>query len=156
MTTNVATVPRTHVRRSGLVRVAAPVETAFPLFTPLGEKLWAPGWDPAFHHPADGTPVAGMAFSTANSDGAPTHWVLVDWDPERHVVRYARMTPGLRVGTVEVTCRTAGPAATAAQITYDLTAISDVGDADLATWTKEWFAGFLQEWEGEIARALGK
>lgn len=155
MNSTVATVPRAHVRRSGLVRVAAPIETAFPLFTPLGEKVWAPGWDPEFHHPADGTPVAGMAFSTTNPDGPPTHWVLIDWDPERHAVRYARMTPGLRVGTVEVACRIDGPAATAAQITYDLTAIDDAGDEDLAGWTQPWFDGFLREWEGQIARAIG-
>jgi len=136
------------------LRVAAPVEQAFELFTPLGERRWVAGWAPELHHPPGGEPVAGAVFTTAGEDGLLTHWVLVDWEPERHRVRYARITPGRRAGTVEVRCEATGAASTVVRVTYELTALGDAGDADLAGWSEAWFAGYLAGWERDIARGL--
>jgi len=147
---------RAHVRRTGEVAVALPLERAFPLFTAEGERLWAPGWDPVAQWPADGSPAAGAVFSTAGGDGRVTLWVVVDWEPERFRVRYARVTPGLRAGTVEVECRAASDSSTIARVTYDLVSLSSEGDADLATWTDDWYLGFLGDWEREIAAALSR
>jgi hypothetical protein len=145
---------RIHLRRTGEVTVALPLERAFPLFTPEGERLWAPGWDPVAHYPAAGSPVEGAVFSTIGDDGLTTLWVIVDWQPERHRVRYARITPARRAGTVEVECRTRGGGATVARVTYELTALSPEGDAELAGWTESWYRRFLAEWEEQIAAAL--
>jgi hypothetical protein len=147
---------RTQVRRTGEVVVALPLERAFPLVTADGERLWAPGWEPVVHWPGDGSPAAGAVFSTAGHDGVATHWVVVDWEPARHRVRYARVTPGLRAGTVEVECRASGPASTIARVTYDLVALSAAGDADLASWSAEWYRDFLAGWERDIAAALAR
>jgi len=146
--------PRAHLRRSGSLRVAAPVERAFELFTPLGERRWVAGWAPELHHPPGGEPVAGGVFTTSGEDGSQTHWVLVDWEPERHRVRYARITPGRRAGTVEVRCAAAGAASTDVQVTYELTALTDAGDAELAAWSEAWYAEYLAGWERDIARHL--
>jgi hypothetical protein len=147
---------RLHLRRTGEVAVPLPVERAFPLFTAEGERFWVPGWNPVAHWPADGSPAAGAVFSTAGDDGSVTHWVVVDWEPERHRVRYARVTPGLRAGTVEVECRAAGASSAIARVTYDLVSLSAEGDDDLAGWTEEWYRGFLAGWEREIAAALSR
>lgn len=145
---------RAHLRRTGRLHVAAPVGPAFELFTPLGEKLWVAGWSPEFHHPPGGEPVAGAVFTTAGADGLTTDWVLVDWQPERYRVRYARITPGRRAGTVEVCCEVAGASSTVVRVTYELTALGDAGDADLATWTEAWYAEYLAGWERDIAQRL--
>jgi hypothetical protein len=55
---------------------------------------------------------------------------------------------------VEVVCSPGARATTVATVTYELTALSPEGDADLATWTGSWFAGYLAEWEAQIAAAL--
>ena len=116
------------------------------------EKRWVEGWNPTFHHPASGEASAGAVFSTGEGAGA-THWVIVDWRPLEHQVRYARVTPESRAGTVSVTCTpSADGGATEVEVTYQLAATSDAGDAELATWTPEWFAGFLGEWEAAIGR----
>ncbi len=146
--------PRTHLRRTGSLRVAAPVERAFELFTPQGERGWVAGWSPEFHHPPGGEPIAGAVFTTAGEDGSRTHWVLIDWEPERHRVRYARITPGRRAGTVDVRCAEAGTASSVVRVTYELSALSEAGDADLAGWSEAWYAEFLAGWERDIARYL--
>jgi hypothetical protein len=150
----VVPVSRRHVSLTGEVRVGAPLTDAFPLFTPEGERVWAPGWDPEHHHPAGGETVRGGVFTTPGDDGRTTIWVVVDWNPESCSVRYARVTPGLRAGTVAVACRAAGAEATVARVTYELAALTPEGDAELANWTELWYAGFLAEWEAQIATAL--
>jgi len=143
-----------HVLRTGRVAVATSPELAFDLFTPLGERRWAPGWEPRFLYPADGGPRVGATFTTRAEDGRETIWMILDWVPAEHRVRYARVTPGLKTGTVEVVCTPGARTTTVATATYELTALSPEGDADLATWTAGWFAGYLQEWETQIAAAL--
>jgi hypothetical protein len=147
--------PRLHLRRTGTVTVPAALDRAFELFTPLGEKLWVAGWDPVFHHPADGAPRAGGVFTTAPGHGAETIWMVLDWLPEEHRVRYARVTPGSRTGTVEVSCAAADDGTTRVTVTYELTALTSEGDAELATWTEAWYADYLAGWQRQIEEHLG-
>jgi hypothetical protein len=98
-----------------------------------------PGWDPQFAAEEDTSP--GTTFTT---HGGRTHWVIADRTPAG--MRYARITPGVHAGTVEVRCEPAG-GATRAHVTYDLTG----RDVD------EFAAGFpamLAEWERLIAASL--
>jgi hypothetical protein len=133
--------------RHGTFHVPLPPDRALALFTPRGEREWAPGWDPDFPAgPSDDT-APGTAFITHHGD-APTYWVVTD-RTERSV-RYARVTPGVHAGTVEVRCDPHGDA-TRAQVTYDLTALGS--DHALARFGEHYDA-MLGEWERLIAAAL--
>lgn len=120
------------------LRVALSPERALHLFTPAGERAWAPGWDPRF--PAgergDGA-VPGTVFLTGESC-----WVVVDRTPDR--VRYARVLPGVRAGTVEVRLAPDGDG-TLAHVTYETTAL----DGD------DGFDPGIAHWEEAIAAVLG-
>ena len=122
---------------SHTLRVPLAPERALSLFTPVGERAWAPGWDPVF--PA-GEQGDGAASGTVFLTGAST-WVVVDREPDR--VRYARVTPGVRAGTIEVRLRADG-GETLADVTYETTALSD-----------EPFDPDIARWEEEISAALG-
>jgi hypothetical protein len=122
---------------SHTLRVPLPPERALHLFTPVGERAWAPGWDPVF--PA-GERGDGATPGTVFLTGAST-WVVVDREPGR--VRYARVTPGVRAGTVEVRLRPDGDE-TLADVTYVTTALND-----------EPFDPELAHWEPAIRAALG-
>ena len=119
---------------TGSLHVALPPERAASLFTPEGERSWAPGWAPEY--PADG-PV----FLTG---GGTTVWVEVG------ELRYARVTPGVQAGTVAVRLAPDGDG-TRADVTYDLTALS--GDADLAAFAAG-FDDMMAAWEQAIAATL--
>jgi hypothetical protein len=80
-----------------------------------------------------------------------TYWVVVGKEVDR--VRYARTTPGFAAGTVEVRLRDLDGQDTEADITYDLTALTEAGDAEL----DEFGSTFQQEigsWEGLIRRLV--
>jgi hypothetical protein len=121
------------------ISVALPPERAMHLFTPAGERLWVSHWEPRFPAGEHGDGSApGTVFLTGD-----THWVVVDRTPDR--VRYARVTPGVRAGTVEVVLRPDGEG-TLADVTYDITPLA--GDDD--------FEPAIHEWEPAIAAAIAR
>lgn len=142
--------PRRVVLR-GHVRVALPAERAFHLFTPAGERLWVDGWEPEFPAGEEGDGGAGGAVFVTGRGGREAIWVVVERDDRS--VRYARVTPGEWAGLVEVRCTPDGDGATAAEVTYDLTALGDAGHARLAELAAGYDA-YLAEWERLIAEAL--
>ena len=130
------------IQLTGTVDVPLPPTDALALFTPAGEREWVPGWDPAFPSREDTSP--GTTFLTHEH----TIWVIADRTPTS--MRYARITPGIHAGTVEVRCEPAG-SHTRAQVTYDLTALGDPTTLDRFA---DDYDGMLAEWERMISEAL--
>jgi hypothetical protein len=125
------------MKLSGTIHVPLPPDEAIALFTPEGERAWAPGWNPHHHSPT--------VFATDHG-GTDTLWVITDHEPRR--LRYARVTPGVHAGTVEICCQPDGDD-TRADVTYDLTALSlDALDPFAAGFNR-----MLAEWERMIAEA---
>src|SRR6185437_14633732 len=78
----------------------APLARVFPLFTALGEKAWARGWEPQL---LSGREERGSAFRTLH-DGRETTWIVVDYLPSAGRVSYARLVQGSNIGLVDVQC----------------------------------------------------
>jgi hypothetical protein len=133
------------------IRVDLPPDRAFHLFTPVGERLWADGWDP--HFPAgehgDGGAV-GTVFVTG-AHGRTTLWVVTHRTEDS--IGYARVTPGHLAGVVDVRLAATGDGAAEAEVGYDLTALTPDAEPE-----RERFAAgydeFLAEWERAIAAAV--
>jgi hypothetical protein len=138
-----------HVEHTGLVTVRRPLAEAFPLFTPEGERAWAPGWEPEYLHPPDGTPGPGLTFRT-RAGGEETLWYVARFDPVGGGAEYVRITPGSRLGTVTIQCEQADPGFTTVRVTYRLTAVSQAGNAALEAFNGPAFAEMMQEWERRI------
>jgi hypothetical protein len=67
-------------------------------------------------------------------------------------VRYARGTPGVSAGTVTVRCTPDGEA-TAAEVTYALTALGEEGERRLEHLAAD-YAAFVDGWARAIADRL--
>lgn len=143
-----------HVERSGSFTLPSPPERALARFTPEGERLWVPGWQPeTLHTPGADLDVEGAVFRTAAS-GEETLWIVLRLDREAGLAEYARITPGNRLGTVHVLCAPTANGGTEVRVTYRLTALSPAGDAVLASLSEEAYAGMLADWRTRVA-ALG-
>jgi hypothetical protein len=140
-----------HVVCRGIVRVASSPERALRYFTPEGERAWAPGWDPVYPAAPEDDTALGTVFVT-HGHGHDTVWVVVD-RTERSM-RYARVSPDVQAGTVNVQCLADGQA-TRAEITYDLTALRPAAQAALQRFA-DGYDNFLKEWERLIATALAR
>jgi hypothetical protein len=137
-------------RLTGRLTVDLPPEQAFTLFTARGEELWAEGWEPRFPGPVDDDTAPGVVWETGHGDGATT-WLVVDSDPGRYV-RYARITPGDRAGTVAVAL-TATDGGSDVEVTYVLTPLTAAADRALDEFAAG-YDGFLADWRTAIEAHL--
>ena len=139
-------------RLVGRLRVALPAADAFALFTPLGEREWAHGWDPQFPCPIDDDTVPGTVFET-DAHGRRTTWVVTSNEPP-HGIAYARVTPGDRAGTVSVALKPANDH-TEVEVTYVLTSLASSAERDLQRFA-DGYVAYLQSWEHDIAACLAR
>lgn len=137
------------VRRRGDFHLAIPPEDAFDLFTAEGERLWVDGWEPRILSAC--ATVPGSVFLTSHG-GEETIWVVVDANREEGLLRYARVSPGRRAGTVEVRIRPDG-GGTRVEVAYDLTALGAEGEAVLRSMDEAGFAEMLTQWKKMIEAA---
>ncbi len=135
-----------NIARSHTIELRGPRDEIFPLFSPLGEKLWVPGWDPTFHYPCSGELVEGAVFTTNKEGEADTIWCVVEYEPDDFRVKYLRVTPGSRVAVVEVRCEETPGGATRAHVTYTFTALSDEGNTYLAAFNEAYYRDYIESW----------
>jgi hypothetical protein len=124
------------MKLQGTLHVSRPPDEAIALFTPEGERAWVAGWQPRY---------ASDSVFTTDHGGHETIWLVLE-ETER-TRRYARVTPGVKAGTVEVRCEPDGQH-TRAHVTYDVAALGP--DAGLDRFADH-YPAMLAEWERLIA-----
>jgi hypothetical protein len=132
------------------INVPLPADEAMLLFTARGERSWVQGWDPQFPAGEPSEEGDGTVFVTT-ADGRSTYWIVAA--SATRSVRYARTTPGFLAGTVEVRERRSDARSTLVDVTYDLSALTADGAAEL----DDFAAGYEKEissWEVAIENAL--
>lgn len=141
------------IRASHVISIDAPVAQCQRFFTPAGEELWVEGWRPNYIVPDDGSTEVGMVFTTGSGDEF-TVWSLVDFDTAHFYARYARVTPALRSGYVEVRCWPTGPDTTAVEVTYTMTALTPAGVEALSSFEGAAFKTMIEGWRERITARL--
>jgi hypothetical protein len=139
-------------RLSHRIHVALPTEAAFQLFTPRGERDWAPGWDPTFPAPTSDDTEPGTVFET-DAHGHRGTWLVTDRVWGRRIA-YAQVIPGERAGCIAVTLD-ATEGASEVEVVYDLTPLSEAGARHLAQFA-DGYGDYLHSWEAAIAACLEK
>ena len=143
-----------HVEHTGEFRLPVPLDQAFPLFTPEGERAWVPGWNPVYLHPRSPASEAGTLFCTSHG-GEETVWLVLRYEPFNGIAEYARVAPATRAGTVRVHCTAVAGGETMVRVTYELTALTPAGNAILAAFTAEGYQAMLAEWAAAIRSLEG-
>lgn len=143
-----------HVSRSGSIHLSSAPARVFPLFEPLGEMQWAQGWEPRMLYPAAGKARIGMVFTTQHPGETDTTWTIAAYDAERFHITYVRLTPGSRLGVIEITCAAAGKHACQATVTYIFTALGEDGNAYIAAFSEDHYAAYMADWEQAINHYL--
>lgn len=129
----------------------APVARVFPLFTALGERAWAHGWEPEL---LSGREVRGSVFRTVHG-GSVTTWVVVDYRPSAGRVGYARLAGASNMGLVDVRCTPASGGGTEVSVRYTLTGLDPRGQAFVTGFLQPaQYSHMIEEWRVAIRRAL--
>jgi hypothetical protein len=145
-----STPPSTQIRTFHL---DAPLARVFPLFTALGERSWAPGWEPRI---LSGSEERGSAFVTTAGSGHTVTWVVTDYRPAEGRVSYARLVHDSNIGLVDVACTTARGGGTDVSVRYTLTPLSEAGRSFVGQFmTDENYTKMIEEWRVATGKALG-
>jgi len=137
--------------RVGGFRLDAPLARVFALFTALGERAWAPGWEPEL---LSGSEERGSAFRTVR-DGRETIWIVVDYRPSEGRVSYARLAQGSNIGLVDVHCAAASEGGTEVSVRYTLTGLDAQGQAFVTAFLEpQQYRRMIEDWRVAISQAL--
>jgi hypothetical protein len=139
-------------RLSDRIHVALPVEEAFDLFTPRGEREWAHGWDPTFPEPTSDDSAPGTVFET-DAHGRRGTWLVTNRVRGRRIA-YAQVIPGERAGTITVTLAPA-EGGSEVEVLYELTPLSAAGAQQLEQFADR-YCDYLRSWQDAIAACLEK
>jgi hypothetical protein len=140
---------------SGGFAVTGSLEQVFELFSPLGEKLWVPGWNPDLLYPPDTPWAQGLIFRTQEEKGEAV-WVVSALAREAHEVEYYRVESERYVARVSVACRAATDGQIQAVVTYTFIGLSPEGNADIEVMTRESYAEKMKRWERWISESLAR
>jgi hypothetical protein len=147
--------PLVHAKRSFTIHLDAAPNEVFPLFDPVGERQWAPGWDPKMVFPAEGSsPAKGSVFTTSDKDGEEI-WVVTGYDAQNGFISYVAVLPGQVVTEIEVRVQKQGENKSVADVTHRRTALSAAGNHFVSA-LRENSAGHAAHWEHAINDALRK
>ncbi len=135
---------------TGRFTVQAPIDLVFPLFSPLGEREWVPGWNPTLVHPPGVSWAQGQIFQTTGEHGDVT-WIVTALDRGAHRVEYHRVEAGRHVARVRVACTGVDDRRTEVVTTYLFIGLSADGNDDITAMTAEAYAGKMTRWADWIA-----
>lgn len=141
------------VRLVGKITLAGPVEEVFQLFSPLGEKLWVPDWNPEILHPPGASWDVGLIFRTREETGDAI-WAVTRLDRAAHTVEYYRVEPGRYVTRIKVSCVGNGKQTTEASTVYEFIGLSESGNAEIAAMTQNNYDQKMARWTRWINGSL--
>lgn len=143
--------PKTPASQVRTFRLEAPIARVFPLFTALGERAWAQGWEPEL---LSGREERGSVFRTVHS-GRETTWIVVDYRPAAGRVSYARLAQGSNMGLVDVQCSVTSGGGTEVSVRYTLTGLNPQGQAFVTEFLEPGqYDRMIEGWRTAIGKAL--
>ncbi len=149
VTAALATAPADSLERVSHVyeqHLEAPPDRVLPLLTPLGERAWAPGWEPEMRWEPPGG-GAGTLFVVRHPGQPETVWLLDAFEPAAGHVHYVHFTPGSDVTEIDIRLRADGPARTVAAVRYTWTALGPSGVALVRSRTPDEYLRAMRHWE---------
>ena len=145
-------VPPKRVSRTYTQMLKGPPEAVFPLLCPVREADWIPDWDPLLVVTGSGVAEEDCVFVTLDEPESSI-WYVTDYEPERHLIAFVRVTPGLTATRLRIQVRPASEGASA-DITFTHTSLGDAGDAFVDGLTEAAYAAFMQLWEKRMNHYL--
>lgn len=135
------------VEQTASFTLQASVEVAFPLFGPMKERLWAPGWNPEIVYSTTHEVEEQMVFRTTAAYGEPEPytWVITQYRPDDYFVVYTVFTTQ-RIWFISVRCVPNG-AKTNVTVTYSYTGLSSNGNELNEIALQQMFEHNLTDWQ---------
>lgn len=130
---------------TGHFSVDAPIQTVFELFSPLGERMWVPAWNPELLHPPGVRWEQGQIFRTQEEEGEAI-WIVTGLNREAHQVEYHRVEPHRYVARICVKCTGLDAGNTEVVTTYAFIGLCREGNDEIRAMTVDAYSEKMQRW----------
>ena len=127
-------------------------EAVFPLLCPVREADWIRGWNPGLVVSLSGVAEADCVFTTPTTPDDAI-WYITRHEPHTGFIEMLKITPRLTACRLSIQLRRAANGCDA-QITYSQTSLGPEGDRFVATFTEEYYAQFMLDWESRLNHFL--
>lgn len=134
------------IQLEGNFTISEPAEQVFPLFSPLGEKAWAPDWSPELIHPPDISWAEGLIFRTTGQAGDAI-WIVTRLEAQVRRVTYHRVEGAHLVVRVDVRCQELADDVTRVVVAYLFVSLSAEGDEIVAAMSREGYEEKMRQWK---------
>jgi hypothetical protein len=142
------------ITHTATIQLDGSIDRIFPLFGPVREKEWAPGWDPQILFPAGKDVAEGMVFTVDEKEHGVAYWIITRYDPAAHRIAYVNVLPGYLVNRIEIACRAAGEKQTDVTVTYQHTALDHAGNRFVEQVDDAYYSKKMAHWQHAIDHLL--
>lgn len=143
------------VKREGGFELPCSADTAFPLFSPEGERLWIKEWNPAPIFPDTIEFRRDTVFRQGTGDGDAI-WTIVDADWKSHRAEYVRVAPASHAAHIVVKVDPAGPESCYVNVSFIVTAFAEHGHTLLDSFSEIAYRSKMKTWERQIREYLDR
>jgi len=137
------------------IQLNGPIDMVFPLFGPVREMDWAPGWNPEIIFSTTNEVDEHMIFRTKGKFENESFytWAVTQYCPERYLIEYTVSTSE-RIWFIRVQCKPAGEITTSAVVSYTFTALTERGNELNKVALSGMYKNRLKDWEEAINHYL--
>lgn len=143
------------VEFNGTLTFKGRFDEIFGLFSPEGERLWVPGWNPELLYPHGVAWAKGQIFRTQEGKGEAV-WIVTALDRDRGHAEYHRVEPGRYVARVRVQCSAGEAGDVSVSVAYKFIGLSASGNGEIAAMEPGAYAEKMARWKGWIDAYLAK
>jgi len=154
---NIASQPASaqQVSRTGSFDLACSAGTAFPLFSPEGERNWVKDWAPRPVFPDSIVFSRDTVFREGRA-GEEAVWTILDADRQTHRAEYVRVAPASHTAHIIVKVEPIGHARSHVVVSYTVTAFGEDGATLLEAFSEKAYEEKMRNWQRQITEYLEK
>lgn len=142
------------VIRTGGFDLPCDADTAFPLFSPEGERQWAPGWNPIAVYPETIAFTTNTVFRLGQGS-EESIWTILEADSQTHRAEYVRVAPASHTARIRVNVEPVSPNRSHVIVSYAVTAFGEHASTVLEPFSEGVYAQRMREWQQQISECLG-
>ena len=117
------------------------------------EAEWVPDWMPDLVISKSGVCEQECIFITPPempSEANKPIWIVTKHDAENWAREMYKVVPEHTISKLGITLESDITNSTTALVSYEITAIGAAGEKFMEEFTKEWYQGFMEEWEQQL------
>jgi hypothetical protein len=141
------------VRRTGGFDLECDVDTAFPLFSPEGERAWVDAWDPKPVFP-DQIAFSRDTVFRVGTGAEEALWTVVDVDWHTHRAEYVRFAPASHSAHIIVKIERTESGRSRVVVSYAITIFGADQSSLLDAFSEDGYAATMRNWKHRITAFL--